>query len=331
MPAVKLKAFGTSWEWGKAHNMLRKILLALFIIGIAASFAYWQMFSAVDSDSEETRLFQIYPGDDSASIARRLEDDALIRSDRTFALFAKIRGYDKQIKHGRYRLSAGFSLTEVLHAIAEPELVEVSVTIPEGFSVFDIDERLSAMGLILPGEFSSMGSGLEGYLFPDTYFVYGNNFNPESLVKKMQENFLVKVTPDLLEETKKRKRTIQEVITIASILEKEVKTKKDYAIVSGILWKRLDANWPIQADATLLYGKKTPMITAAELSENTPYNTYKKRGLPPTPISNPGLATIRAAIFPEDSSYWFYLTDREGNVHYAKTNEEQNKNRRKFL
>lgn len=212
-----------------------------------------------------------------------------------------------------------------------PPPAEVSVTIPEGFSVRDIDERLTSMGLIAPGEFAAVALHLEGYLFPDTYFVYKNNFKPASLVEKMQENFLAKVTPDLIAEAKKQKRDMKDIITLASILEKEVKTEKDYAAVAGILWKRSDRGWPLQADATLLYGKEIPRITAKELSENTPYNTYKRRGLPPTPISNPGLATIRAAIFPEASPYWFYLTDREENAHYARTNEEQNENRRKFL
>lgn len=212
-----------------------------------------------------------------------------------------------------------------------PPLVEVAVTIPEGFSVRDIDERLTSMELIAPGEFAAAALHLEGYLFPDTYFVYKDDFKPESLVKKMQDNFLAKVTQDLIAEAKKRKRDMKNIITLASILEKEVKTEKDYVIVAGILWKRLDRGWPLQADATLLYGKETPRITTKELSENTPYNTYKTRGLPPTPISNPGIATIRAAIFPEASPYWFYLTDREGNVHYARTNEEQNENRKKYL
>lgn len=213
----------------------------------------------------------------------------------------------------------------------ENQLKEISVTIPEGFSVFDIDDRLSSMELILPGQFAGMAASLEGFLFPDTYFVYENKFKSEDLMKKMQNNFLTKMTPDLLKEAKKRKRDMKDAIVIASILEKEVKTEKDYAIVAGILWKRLDRGWPLQADATLLYGKNTTTITKDALAENTPYNTYKRRGLPPTPISNPGLKTIRAAIFPETSSYWFYITDSKGNVHYAKTNEEQNENRKKYL
>lgn len=206
-----------------------------------------------------------------------------------------------------------------------PDKIEIAVTIPEGFGVREIDERLTDMGLITAGKFTTAALQYEGFLFPDTYNVYNSNFKPEDLIKKMQDNFVKKITPEFLAEIKKQKRELKEIITMASILEKEVKTEADMPIVAGILWKRLNKNWPLQADATLIYGG------SKELKEDNPYNTYKYKGLPPTPIGNPGIATIRAAIFPQESKYWFYLTDREGQVHYAVSNEEQNKNRRKFL
>lgn len=212
-----------------------------------------------------------------------------------------------------------------------PPKIEVAITIPEGFGVKDIDRRLTEMGLIMPNEFTVKALTDEGFLFPDTYNVYITNFNPEDLIKKMKDNFIQKLTPELLAEIKKQKRDLKEIIAMASILEKEVKTKEDLPIVAGILWKRIDDSWPLQADATLIYGKETTSITAKELTDDNPYNTYKYRGLPPTPIGNPGIATIRAAIFPQKSKYWFYLTDSEGQVHYAVSNEEQNENRRKFL
>jgi UPF0755 protein len=314
--------------------MKRKVSKAIFLgIGgfIVFAFVYWQLISPVSFLEKETRLFQIDGGQGLTEIAQNLEAQNFIRSDKIFVLYAKLRGLEDNIRQGRYRLLPNMGIKTLLNTLTDPERGTVSVTIPEGFSVRDIDDRLAQMGLILKGEFSSRALSHEGFLFPDTYYVFSRNFDPEDLVKKMQENFSKKIAPDLLGETEKRKRTLQQVITMASIVEKEVKTEKDYSIVAGILWKRLDHDWPLQADATLLYGKSIPVITAKELTENSPYNTRKYKGLPPTPINNPGLATIRAAIFSEDSPYWFYLTDREGNVHYAKTNEEHNENRREYL
>lgn len=310
--------------------MKRIFTLSVFGLVIAA-FGYWQLISPVSFLEKETRLFQIDGGQGLAEIAQNLETQNFIRSDKIFVLYAKLRGLEDNIRQGRYRLSPNLGIKTILNTLTDPERGTVSVTIPEGFSVRDIDERLVEMGLILKGEFSSKALPREGFLFPDTYYVFSRNFDPEDLVKKMQDNFLKKITPDLLEGTEKHKRTLQQVIAMASIVEKEVKTEKDYSIVAGILWKRLDHDWPLQADATLLYGKSIPVITTKELTEDSPYNTRKYKGLPPTPINNPGLAIIRATIFSEDSPYWFYLTDREGNVHYAKSNEEHNENRRKYL
>lgn len=302
--------------------MLTQMLKLAFLFIIIAGIGYWQMFSAVDFGKNKSVLFKINAGENFSTVAANLEKQDLIRSNNALVLLAKIRGAETQLKPGRYQLYKSMNVKEILTAITNPKQIEISVTIPEGFSVREIDERLTEMGLINSGEFSESAQNLEGYLFPDTYFVFANNFNPQNLIKKMQDNFLKKVTPELINAAKKQNRELSEILTMASILEKEVKTEKDYPLVAGILWKRLDSDWPLQADATLLYGKTSP---------NNPYNTYKKRGLVPTPIGNPGIKTIASAIFPEDSVYWFYLTDNEGNVHYARTNEEQNENRKKYL
>lgn len=310
---------------------MKKILfftvLAIFIAGMG----YWRFLSPVEFSKSAPQLFQIDSGLSLAEIGRHLEKQRLIRSDTAFVLYAKIRGIDTAARQGRYRLSPDMDIKTILEILTDPQRGTVSVTIPEGFTITAADRRLGDMGLILPGEFSSAASGMEGFLFPDTYAVFSRNFDPQDLIEKMRGNFLKKITPELLKEIEKRKRTLPQVITMASILEKEVRTEKDYAVVAGILWKRLDHDWPLQADATLLYGKSTRTIGKDDLEADSPYNTRKFKGLPPTPIGNPGLATIRAAVFPQDLPYWFYLTDKNGDMHYAVTNEEHNENRRKYL
>lgn len=298
-------------------HTLRNIFIFIAILIVI----YWQLFTPVGTDNKNPVLFQIKQGQSWTQVAENLENASLIRSDKVFLLYAKLAYNGENIYPGRYRIASGAGIKEIIKTITNPDKTEISITIPEGFSVRDIDERLTDAGLIIAGEFTFAALQYEGFLFPDTYNVYNSNFKPEDLIKKMQNNFFKKLTPEIS----------KEIITMASILEKEVRTEKDMPIVAGILWKRIKNNWPIQADATLLYGKNITTISSKELTDDNPYNTYKYKSLPPTPIGNPGIKTIRAAISPQESRYWFYLTDSEGNVHYAETNEEQNENRRKYL
>ncbi|MBI4995154.1 endolytic transglycosylase MltG [Candidatus Peregrinibacteria bacterium] len=310
---------------------MQKKFIIVFLIAAAVFFFYWLAFSPINSGNKNPILFQIKQGQSWTQVAENLENANLIRSDKAFLVYAKFAYRKAKIYPGRYRIPAGPTIKEIIKTITNPDKTEISVTIPEGLKVRDIDKRLTDMGLIIAGEFTFAAEHDEGFLFPDTYNVYNSNFKPEDLIKKMKDNFLKKLTPDLLKEIEKQKRTLSQIITMASILEKEIKTEKDLAIAAGILWKRLDNAWPLQTDATLLYGKDITAISAKELTEDNPYNTYKYKGLPPTPIGNPGIKTIRAAIFPENSPYWFYLTDAEGNIHYAVSNEDQNENRRKYI
>lgn len=316
-----------------------------------AGFVLWQLYVPVCCRSEPT-VFEIGVGESFSNVTSMLQEEGLIRNKLIFIAYARLFGLDEKIKAGRFRIEPDFSEAKILTYLVRPDNGEISVTIPEGFSVFDIDKRLVSLGLIRENEFLSWTqmidlqggpsktfllpekikiSHMEGILFPDTYFVFSKNFAPTDLGFNMIRNFQKKVTEGFQEDLKKNRRSISEIITMASILEKEVRTKEDYPLVAGILWKRLDHGWPLQADATLLYGKKDRSLSTNDLREDSPYNTYTRRGLPPTPIGNPGLETIRAALRPVESSYWFYLTAPDGKVIYAKTNEEHNENKRKFL
>jgi len=209
---------------------------------------------------------------------------------------------------------------------------EVTVTIPEGLSIKQIGEILENAKLFPKDAFVKIAQKEEGYLFPDTYRFY-KNAKPEDAVVKMKENFNKKVTADILEEIKKSKRTLREVVIMASILEEEVKSTEDRKIVAGILWKRLDRGMGLNVDAALTYilGRASHDLTIDDLKFDSPYNTYRYRGLPPTPISNPGLDAILAAASSTPSKYFYYLTDKEGAVHYAKTLEEHALNKFKYL
>ena len=174
--------------------------------------------------------------------------------------------------------------------------------------------------------------GLEGYMFPDTYRV-AKDAKPEDVVQKMLENFNRKLTPEMRADIALQGKTIFDVITMASIIEREASDTEDRKIISGILWKRVEAGMALQADATLTYitGNGTFALSADDLAVDSPYNTYKYPGLPVGPISNPGLDAILAAIYPKASPFWFYLHDKAGNPHYSKTFEEHKINKEKYL
>jgi len=174
---------------------------------------------------------------------------------------------------------------------------------------------------------------LEGYLFPDTYIIY-NDASLEDIVLKMLHNFDSKLTSKMREDIKKQEKTIYEIITMASVIEKEVRDPEEMKIVSGIFWKRIDVWQPLQSCASLAYilGINKPVYSIEDTKIESPYNTYQNYGLPPGPICNPGLAAIEAAIYPKETEYNYFLSKKEnGETVFSRTIEEHNLNKAKYL
>jgi|SRR3989344_2257772 len=222
---------------------------------------------------------------------------------------------------------------------------EVAVTIPEGFNLKQIENRLVEIKLAKPNDLANFEfsgnqppilsdkpktSSLEGYLFPDTYRFF-KDATLSDVVGKMVGNLNNKLTSDLRLAIKNSKYNFHEILTVASLIEKEISIEKDRSIVSGILWKRLKAGMPLQVDATLVYITGRNEIRETDKKINSPYNTYFYRGLPKGPIANPGLSAIKAALFPKASLYWFYLSAKDGTTIFSKTLEEHNRNRAIWL
>ncbi|MCX6796447.1 MAG: endolytic transglycosylase MltG, partial [Candidatus Falkowbacteria bacterium] len=175
--------------------------------------------------------------------------------------------------------------------------------------------------------------GLEGYLFPDTYRIY-KDATIEEVVVKMLDNFDKKLTAELRAEIARQKKTIYEIIIMASILEKEVRTPEDMQIVAGIFWKRLENNYPLESCATLAFilGVNKPQYSVEDTKLRSPYNTYLNQGLPPGPISNPGIEAIKAAIYPKDSPYHYFLSRLDtGETVFSQTYSEHLQNKAKYL
>lgn len=301
-----------------------KNFLTIFIIFSIGIFFIWQgIYLPKSSTSSEEKLFSIEKGQNLFQITENLEKEDLIKNKFFFDFYVFIKRAQRKLRAGDYYLSSSESIAEIAKKIISGDIAKIVVTIPEGFTVKQIEERI---GLKLPGE------NLEGFLFPDTY-QFPLRVSGEEAAKKMRDNFDKKITPDLREEIKRQGKTIFEIVTMASLLEKEVRNFEDKKMVSGILWNRLDNRIPLQVDATITYitGKKTTKISIEETQIDSPYNTYKYLGLPLGPICNPGLESIISAIYPKSSQYWYYLSIPEGETIFSKTLEEHNIAKAKYL
>jgi len=275
----------------------------------------------------------------------------LVKSPLAFKFYVQLTGRQNKINSGEFDLSPSMSLTEVVGALGKGPL-ELWVTIPEGLrreeiaDVFANSLEKSAIGESdFRSQFLSLTEDKEGYLFPDTY-LFAPEAGAQQVVNVLENTFETKVTQGLAEEIQKSKYSLDEVITMASILERETITDEERSIVAGVLWKRLETpGWLVQADATIQYVigadncRNTPrncedwwpILTRDDLDTNSPYNSYKSKPLPPTAIANPGLSSIEAAANPQSSEYWFYIHDSDSQIHFAEDINGHNNNVRKYL
>jgi UPF0755 protein len=268
------------------------------------------------------------------SISKELSDDGVIRSRRAFEMLVMTFGSDSHISEGEYYFERPVSVVEVAMRIAGRQfgIDKKRVTFPEGFSNKEIATRLDTTFEAFDSDlFLSLAKGYEGYLFPDTYGFFPST-TPDVILAALKKNFETK-TSTLQKDFTASKRSKADIIIMASIIEKEAAGSADRALVSGILWNRIDAGISLQVDAPFIYllGKESKELTRKDLAFDSLYNTYLHKGLPPTPINNPGLAAISAALHPEVSPYFYYLHDKDGIIHYAKTYTEHKKNIQKYL
>lgn len=313
------------------------LAIAYFFYGLQPSFAVGEV------------EFKISKGDSFKEISGRLSRTELIRSLSVFKIYAVLSGQAQKFKPGIYKLSGTMSVPQIVAAITHPGKNEVSVTIPEGSTLKDIDDILSAAGVIEKGALvdyplkkvamnfpflSGVDSSLEGFLFPDTYR-FELNSPVEEVLNRLLQTFQAKAW-GLLSGNK----NWYDLLILASYLEREVQEFDDRRIVAGILLKRLRAGIPLQVDATISYAKcggalrgcEDIMVSRSDLALASPYNTYQRLGWTPTPIANPGLAAMKAAVTPKASPYFYYLSAKKTKeTVFSKTLEEHNLNRAKYL
>lgn len=315
--------------------------LSIFFLVIAASIAFALLWwkdgtSAVNPADETPVMFVVEKGEGVRSIASHLSQEKLIRNPIAFFILVKLMGIDSSLQAGDFRLNRSMDGISIAKELTHG-MVDVWVTTLEGWRNEEIAMKLNKDLDIPEGEFLRYAK--EGYMFPDTYLIQRTS-TPAAIAQLFLDTFNKKVTDQMRADGVKTGLTFNQIITLASIVEREGRTNDDRPIIAGILLKRLKADWPLQADSTLQFilGYQPDQkswwkkgVDSADKLLNSPYNTYLNTGLPPKPIANPGLAAIKAVIYPVDTPYWFYLHDDKGVAHYAKTLEEHNENIAKYL
>lgn len=303
---------------------MKKVLIVV-IIFFAVSMVLSSLARRPVSSTPNEVLFTVNSGEGVQEIAKRLQDEGLIRDQHAFVAEAIVTGQRSSLQAGSYFLSPHLSLAETVRIIAQGDIASHRLTIIEGWRATQIAEYLEDEGVCSAEDFLSLAK--EGYLFPDTYQV-PLEITAEKMVEIMENNFKRQIAELNIPEEK-----LSDIIIMASILEKEVRTIEDKKIASGIFWKRIKIGMPLQSCATIAYitGKNTTKISIAETRIKSPYNTYINKGLPPAPINNPGLASIEAAANPTDTSYWFYLSKPNGETVWSSTLDEHNKAKEMYL
>lgn len=337
--------------------------VAMLFVVFLLFFAVFIIYVPRSPFSSESKTVIFKTGEGAKELSIKLENEGVIRNGSAFRVYAQFAGISEKLIAGQYSLSPSMTIPEIAQKIADGDSVKEKVTLIEGWNLRDIHSYLIGQGIFGAGNLYKVtgtpltGSGakdfsgefnflkdkpddvsLEGYIFPDTYFFdppdeVGQLHYIEDIVRMTLENFDAKLTSDLREKIKAQNKTIFETVTMASLIEEEVKTMGDKKIVSGILWKRLESGMPLQVDSTVRYstGKESTKVSIDDTKVDSPYNTYKHRGLPKGPICNPGIESIRAAIEPADSVYWYYLSAPDGTIIYSRTLQEHIAAQAKYL
>jgi len=308
------------------------VIFGGLLVVIVGFFLWWNNgMQAPDSKNTENSIFVINKGTAIRQVGNDLKEQGFIKDPVIFFLYVKKKGIDTGIQAGSYRLSPSMTLQQVMDTL-QHGTIDVWVTIPEGFRAEEIAEVLEDTLISYQPEWVDKLKQNEGYLFPDTYLI-PTEADIDSVISIMRNNFNTKVESIGLDP----QSNLNEIVIIASLIEREAITDNEKFIISSVIDNRLNAGMGLDIDATLQYikgksnGNWWTVPTGEERQINSPYNTYRNAGLPPGPISNPGIVAIEAAMNPSKSPYFFYIHDREGNIYFAENLNEHNENVNRYL
>ncbi|MEK7598101.1 MAG: endolytic transglycosylase MltG [Patescibacteria group bacterium] len=315
-----------------------KILLFLFILISVFFYLFYKEGSLpVNKNSQVSKMFLIKQGEPLNLIVNNLASEGLIRNKIIFYLIVKKLGIERKIQAGDFRISENMNAQEVATNLTHGT-IDTWLTLIEGMRKEEM-AQIIAKTLDIP-EIEIIRSTKEGYIFPDTYLV-PRTATAETVLSIINKNFESKFDEKLHLQAKNKKLTEKQVLILASLVEREARQSSTREKVAGIILKRYLADWPLQIDATVQYvlgyqpNEKSwwkKELADDDLKIDSPFNTYKNKGLPPEPIANPSLSSIKAVInADENTPYWYYLTDKDGVMRYAVTLEEHQNNINKYL
>lgn len=330
-------------------KLIWPLLLLIFFIVITAGGAavhFSRFYRTPQGDPNLTVIYTIHRGQSFATTARELAQIGLCPSETKLRFMATLYGLDKKIKAGEYRLSGAMTPETILSILTSGKVHLRKLTIPEGYTVKQIAAAVEKNGLGNAARISGLcfsepflrrmglpegAPSLEGYLFPETY-LFEKSTNEEAILTAMVKRFKAVFTQGLQNEGKALGLTPNEVVTLASIIEKETGDPSERPVISSVFHNRLKKRMRLETDPTVIYGIKdfNGNITRADLRRKTPYNTYVIRGLPPGPIASPGLAALTAAVRPDSTPYLYFVSKKNGSHHFSRTLKEHGRAVRKY-
>ncbi|WP_418792296.1 endolytic transglycosylase MltG [Phosphitispora sp. TUW77] len=337
--------------------MKRKIFTILIILGLILSagllFVYnWfneMLQPPADSGISSEKIVLVPKGTSTAGIANILKEQGLIRSSGAFRVYTYYRGLESSLQAGEFSLKTGMTVPDIVNLLAYGETVSLTFTIPEGYNLTQIADRLAEMKLADRNRFLKAaetadfdydflkgipkGPGrLEGYLFPDTYRITKDKTEKE-IIAMMLKRFSREITPEFKANAAKVGLTIHEAVIMASIIEREAQKDEERPKVSAVFLNRLNKGWKLESCATVQYalGKQKARLLNKDLEVDSPYNTYKYYGLPPGPIASPGSASLKAAVSPADVGFMFFVVSEDGRHVFSRTLNEHNRNKALYL
>ena len=317
------------------------LLAALIVVGGAGAYL-WSLSPVAAGHNTAESIIRVEPGASLNDIAALLKSHGCLRSAAAFKLHATVTGQASELKSGTYEVSPAMSAPQLIRMVAQGQQATVTVTIPEGFTLAQIAQRLAEAGLAGEQQFQAAATAqavedmlqvklpeevhsAEGYLFPETYsFTLGTT--PERTVARMIGEFEKRFITQLWEPLPSEQRwgSLHEIVTLASLVEEEAQIESERALIAGVLKNRLERGMRLECDATVQYalGKHRTRLTYSDLQIDSPYNTYRYAGLPPGPISSPGLDCLRAALKPAQTQYLFYVARGDGSHIFSRTYQE---------
>ncbi len=321
------------------------VLLALIIVGMAwAGYDLYRFAKRPAGSDDQPIVVSIIPGQSFSRLATELKQKNVITHLLRFKILARLVGDDKRVKAGEYELTATMNPLEVLDTFVNGKVMLHKLTIPEGFNIDQIAAEVASAGLGDEDSFKKwvtdpvnvksldlQGPTMEGYLFPDTYF-FPKGVSAQTIATKMVSHFNKTFTDQWRQHARELHFTVHEIVTLASIIEKETGAPAERPLIASVFHNRLKKKMRLESDPTVIYGIENfdGNITRRHLSTATPYNTYVIRGLPPGPIANPGLKAIEAALYPAKTDYLFFVSKKDGTHHFSSTIKEHNRAVRKY-